>query len=50
MKTNEQLLIDALARLQLEAIHYCNTGVGKMFLNRAIENAENVLKYIKEAK
>ena len=39
-------MYEALAKLRLEAIHYRNTGVGKQFLNEAIEQAEQAINQV----
>lgn len=41
MKT--ETILNALAMLRLEAIHYRDTGQGERFLNIQIDNAEQVL-------
>lgn len=36
-------LEDAMLRLICESIHYKNTGIGKEFLQKAIDNADSLL-------
>lgn len=43
-------LEDAMLKLICESIHYKNTGIGKEFLQKAIDNADGLLSEWKQTR